>query len=730
MHTKKDAGFLITVVLSMLILAYISFVTVYEQILSQNNGFFNVIIYGVVLILVFIFITLFLRVITIRQDKTNASPVLNILISIGIISIFAFFIYVIPRYTSSISPLESSLYKTASYINEGRLAQAMDIHEDIIGYPANFVYGYFISIIFSIFDASENVYLIINTVMMVLVALFLYRTVKLISNIGCAVFALIVLLLIPNDIFLVYSYNPEIFVAMVFMLTLYLCELMIYKKFKSDLAATIIAVFAGISGGLLINCEPVMIISLIALCVYIYKANRQKTSCIVITLVISIIEFIAISALKALMMGVSFINVLLGQLLCFVPTHMRTKSDDEFSLSLMFKTITDRLNNPSRFLNDNSYFLTTDTGKTISASQTLALSIVDQFIILAMLILCVLLIVYILRVNYDKIMPILTLIVTMFIGQVLGGCNKVEYVYFIVIFILAGSTTLYYMFLNHHPDYAVYITNNEIRAENIITEEQENRKSEDNETEISTNEDLLRARALIFIGENEELYKQIKSEERQNRNENSIAATRIKTIINEEGEYDSVEEEVEYLDSPDEVFEVKEVHEVKAIPATRPVEVVKPVLADDYFEANKEEKISETDTKELSEDDYFDEPDIKPEDTIKPNVIQKVETETVTEIETKTIDDVEVKEEIKPEPPAVEGFVFRKKDSSDSKVNKKNEQVDKKAKQESKPKKEKKLKDIKPGEPLPNPLKGPKPPKKESLNFDFDSDGDDDFDWE
>ena len=47
-----------------------------------------------------------------------------------------------------------------------------------------------------------------------------------------------------------------------------------------------------------------------------------------------------------------------------------------------------------------------------------------------------------------------------------------------------------------------------------------------------------------------------------------------------------------------------------------------------------------------------------------------------------------------------------------------------KGKKESKP-----LDKIKPGEPLPNPLKGPAPSNKKPVDFDFDSSDKDDFDF-
>ena len=155
MHTKKNATFLINVVISMLILAYITFITVYEQILTQNNGFFNVIIYGVVLILVFIFITLFVRILTFKNNS-EVSPILSVLKVIGVIGLFALFVFLRLRYTSSVSPSESPLYNSARYIVNGQLDQAKNVFSHIIAYPADFVYAYFLSIIFQIFTGNLN----------------------------------------------------------------------------------------------------------------------------------------------------------------------------------------------------------------------------------------------------------------------------------------------------------------------------------------------------------------------------------------------------------------------------------------------------------------------------------------------------------------------------------------------------------------------------------------------
>lgn len=674
MHTKKNATFLINVVISMLILAYITFITVYEQILTQNNGFFNVIIYGVVLILVFIFITLFVRILTFKNNS-EVSPILSVLKVIGVIGLFALFVFLRLRYTSSVSPSESPLYNSARYIVNGQLDQAKNVFSHIIAYPADFVYAYFLSNIFSLAGLNEGVYIVVNISMLIVSALFVFLSVRLISTEACSVLALLIMLFMPNNGYLVYSYNSELFVSAAFSVSLYLYLLLIYKRFRKPAFARVVALLCGVFSGIAISSEPVILLGFITLTIWVFSAKRQNVFTSVIPLIISIIEVIISLILKSLMIGVSFFDTLKGYLLCFVPSVIRV-NEAEFSFSSMFSTVTARLNNPNKFLDDNSYFLSNANGGVVSSDQALWLNVLDQFIYLFVLILCVLCIVYIIRVTYDKILPLYSVMIALFFGQLLGGMNDVSYLYFITVLIIIGSTTSYYMYFNHHPNVALMLTNEAIRQENMLVEESET--SEEKEEDKEENDIYLRrARALIFIGEDEDLYRQIKLEERANRANSPIAATVIKTGINEEGEYDFKSQDVEYFDEPDEKILVKPVHEVKTIPATRPVDVVKPVLADDYLNEQ-----SENDSNKQSEN-------------------HSKESDLSINLSDKT--DIKESEPIK-EPVKPEGFIFRKK--------------------ESKP-----LDKIKPGEPLPNPLKGPAPSNKKPVDFDFDSSDKDDFDF-
>ena len=250
MLTKKNASFIVTIALSMIILAYISYVSVYEQILSKSNGFFNVILFGVVLILVFIFITLLARIITLNPDNKDTSPVLRILIIIGIAAIFGVFVFSRLNYTSSVMPMESVTYKAATAMCNDNLSKVGEVHDKLISYPGDFSYALLMSFVFRFTESAAYIFTIVNIVMMLITAAFLFATVQLISGRACAAFAVIFFMFMPNNTFLVYSYNSELFVAANFMISLFLYLLLIYKRFKTKGISVVISVLCGIFSGI------------------------------------------------------------------------------------------------------------------------------------------------------------------------------------------------------------------------------------------------------------------------------------------------------------------------------------------------------------------------------------------------------------------------------------------------------------------------------------------------
>lgn len=756
MHTKKNASFIVTVALSMIILAYITFVTVYEQILSQNNGFFNVIIFGVVLVLVFIFITLLARIITVRTDKktdasNDSSVVLQILISIGIIAIFVFFTMSRLNFSSTIPPSEAPLYRTAQYIISGQLLQGADIHSHIIAYPADFTFGFVLSKVFLIFEESPKVFIAVNIAMMLITAIFLYLSVKLIAGQACATVSIIIMMFMPNHAYLIYAYTAELFTSALFMIMFFLFELLIYRRFKSNNLPLFISILAGIFGGLCIFCEPVIILAIIVFTAWLFESKKQVFSCNILPLIIAVSEMLVLSFIKSLMIGTGFFDVLKGIFMCFAPGHMREDGAEPFSLKGLYSGITGRLNSPSRYINDTFYFLTDKSGKSLSANQAIWLDLANQLVYIFMLILCVLCIVYILRVSYDKIVPAFSVFSVLFIGQILGGTNSVCYIYFTCVIILIGSTTIYYMYLNHHPDYAVYITNREIRRENEIKANADGSEINEDESEVSDNykesvspELIKRARALVFVGEDDELYERIKEEERLNKINNPVAYTRIKTTLDEQGVYDSVEENVEFFDEPDKQVEVKKTAQVKTIPATRPVEVVKPVLSDDYDEILP----NQTDLPKAA--DKAEDVNLKPmvnhtdnDSAISPDIASGFVFRKKTENNSNNVtkDDIiktpnEKSGQDKSDKDKLDKFKSDKDKYESDKKSLKKKKPEKISKEKMKPEKAKaekktKLKDVKPGEPLPNPLPTPDKPKLSDLDFDYDIDvgTEDDFDF-
>lgn len=745
MHIKKNGAFIVTVLLSMLILAYITYATVYEQIISQNNGFFNMIIFGAVLILVFIFITLIARVIGLRP-KTEESVITKYLVYILIMCIFAFFIFLRLKYTTSVPINESIPYKTADYLYVGHLSEGNDIMMPLIYYPSDFMYGVRIAVIFDLLGASKEAYYLMNIICMVISALFIFLTVNLVSNRVCAVIASLIVLFIPGNAFMVYSFNTEVFVDAYFYISVYLYCLLIFKRFKHTLPTVLLSIICGVVTGAVIWSEPVTLIAYLGLLLYLFKSEKQAVICKIGALIGTIGSFVFSLFAKVLQMKITISEAFSGFISCFNPLYNRNTAES-VSIEDAITSLAKRLNNPSRFLSENFYFLSDIDGNYYSANQAIWLTLADQLVYIFCLILCVLCIVYLLRATYTKLMPLYTTMILLFIGQFLGGVNNVNYTYFTYLFIVIGASTIYYMYLNHHRDYATAVINNELKEDYEIKAYKEGTLIEDNEDKeaiekISSNE-LLRARALIFIGENEALYEQIKESERKDRMHNPVAATQMYSAMSETGEYETKEQSIEYFDEMDNIQDKRPVNEVIAIPSSRPVEVVKPIFADDNIELDN----NIIDRKKLEEINENIKNDLNL-DTNSDIDISAINIPAEIEPITKPIDDV----------PVAEGFVFRKKDSTqvDTKPTKKvksdkpvkevkEEKVKKEKKVKEKPVKEKAVKapkierdkklskkepkNYKPGEPIDNPLPLPKPHVNKDLDFDFDVDVNDDFDW-
>lgn len=778
MQTKKIPHIIISII-SLLILGYVLYVSVYNQIISQSDGFFNMIIFAGILLLVFILLSLVVKLMAYTPTK-DISPMLKYAFVAAAVCLVIVSFFLRANYSSSVPADESSYFQICEYINEGTLADAYDVSDDLMYNQGYFSFAFFSSIIFKIIDLNPDYIVFINIFYLSICAIFTFLLVSLISDRVCGFLAFLLALFMPGNTFAVYSYGYQLFFAGNFIVVVYLLNLLIHKKFDKIIFPIIISILAGIFSGIMIFTEPTSILLFIALYVWVICKKKQGVIPIIILPVLSLIVYFVFVLIKSQMMMLSFGEVLVASLSSF-DLLFNNITGDEYTISELFSQLGNYIDNQNQHIIDNYYFLTSKSGNTYSSLQAIWLQLGNQLIFMFLIIMSVANIIYLLKSKVDRVSPYYSVLVASFFVHIFTTKYATNGLYFCFILITIGASTIQQMFLNHHPDASeIFI---EMEDKGTLEKEEPLPVLEDPEVLQAKFE---RANAVAFYGVNDSLYEKIKLEEKESKNSASIAATKIHTGF-EDGKYVSKVEEVEYFDEVDTPVEQEYVPEVKAIPGTRPVEVVKPILADDpdmddnnatddnlpaFRKPLPKPKplppvISTTEEPniilptEANNNDYLDEPDTFTSESDDNNIDK--ENNTNNESSSENLSD---------------GFVIRKRDKSaesNASINKvtplnKNNKVEAKSKDKNKDEaksKEKKslfgnknkksktndnivdennallndnnsdlvengkLKEsekAKKGQPLDNPLPLPKPHVSKDLDFDFDVSDDDDFD--
>lgn len=748
MQENKKAPTLIISVLSLIVLGYVLYMSVYNQIIAQSDGFFNMIIFAGILLLVFILISLIIKLMA-YTPTNDISPVLKYLLFMGGACLIVLSIFLRIKYTSSVPASESVYFKACQYINDGMLSEGNDIMPSLLYDCAKLPFAMFSSLIFDIIGLNASAIIYINLGLLAVTAVFVYLTVATISDNICGLIAFIAVLFMPGMTFAVYSYNSELFFGAVFSITLYLYNLLIHKTFKNNVFILITSIFAGIFSGIMIFSEPVSVLIVIVLFVWAILKKKQPITYYIFCLLFSVLILFLLTFFKSLMLEKDLMEVILAGVSTFNPLKNNILQET-YSFTDVLKFLGTYVDDLNTHIVNNYYFLTSKNGDTYSSLQAVWLQLGNQLIYMFLIIFTVADVLYLMKSLYNKITPIYSVFVSAFIVQLLTAKTSSNSLYFGIILVILAFSTIQQMFLNHHPDVSAMLLEMEEQGKIEATDASESIDvSEENHVDVE------RARALVFYGENDALYKQIKLEERNARHTDSVITTKVTTGF-EDGQYIYKEEAVEFLDEADKPMDKPVVAEVKAIPGTRPVEVVKPLLADEtgfldepdeaiVIEENKPVQITDL-NKEKEDLSYFDEPDeIKEE----PEYFDEPDTPV------QTSNNAPIVEEPKTEAPDIkEGFVIRKKEpkadpsfvaAPEEKKTKvkpekvKPEKVKKEKPEKVKKEKKKKGKDVlpepakqekaKPGEHLHNPLPLPKPHVSKDLDFDVDVTDDDDFDY-
>lgn len=561
MSKKNSAIINIVAFISLAIFGYLLFFTVYRQMISQNEGFFYVIVFGGILVLVYILLSLMTKLLAFSPESESKTA-FYILEAIFIVIMSVLFVKVRIEYSTSIPGEESVIYRTAELIGQDALSMGgMDLFPQLLNNPSTFIMGSFLAFIFKFTGEDPAVIIYLNTGLLLAASLFVFGITRRLCSRICSLLAFITCLFMPSFGFSVYSFNPQIFFAFVMSLAILLLIIPITQA-KSNTATIVLIIFAGIVWGILLSMEPAAILILILILVF-NRNNPLNAKLSVITVVTAVLVFFIFAFLKSISLDLSFGEIINGFITSCNP--FINESGDPAEIGDIFSAFNNNLDSHQKAINDNYYFLSKSDGSTYSSVAVAWIQLGNQILYMFIIILSIACSFYMIRSRHSRAIPVLSGIIASFLMVFLGSQKDYNILFFILLLIICGSTSLKYMYENHHAE-----ANEDLQE--IIGDEDEEPQNTDEEEMDEQDEAafLLRAQALVFYGANDGYYQQIKTEERkqiQERIQNRInkETTKIKPEIEPVAESvpeplvepmiepvaePVAEPEIEYLDNP------------------------------------------------------------------------------------------------------------------------------------------------------------------------------------
>lgn len=543
MSKKNSATTNIIAILSLIIFGYLLFFTVYRQMISQNEGFFYVIVFGGILVLVYILLSLMTKLLAFSTES-EGNNIFIILETIFIIIMSVLFVKSRIEYTTSVPADESVIFHAAELIDLGDLSiGGMDIFPQLLNNPSTFVMSYFLAFIFKFTGVDPSIVVYINIALLLAISLIVFFITRILSSRICSLIAFVTCLFMPTFGFSTYSFNSQIFFAFVMSIAL-LFTVIVITKSKSQSSYIVPLIFAGLFWGIVLAMQPAAV--LIPGFIIIFNRNKNFSKKSFFILVIALPVFLGLAYLKSVSLELSFGEILTGFITGSNP--FISEYGDKLELSEIFASFNDKLDSQQRAINDNYYFLSTSDGSTLSSVNVAWLQLGNQVLYMFIIILSIACSFYMLRSKNTRAVPVLSCVAASFINIFLCSGQEYNIIFFIVFIIISGSISLQYMYENHHA------LADESFQELIDEDEEVGTAKTEEKEDIIDEAFMFRSQALIFVGANEAYYQQIKNEEKNKTitaKAEDKSEEKVEAIVEDKPEpADDFEEPVELLETP------------------------------------------------------------------------------------------------------------------------------------------------------------------------------------
>ena len=527
-NKKADPILMIFAAVALIATAYVLYMTVFEQIISQNQGYFYAVVFGFILLVLFLLCNLFTKLIAISAGEQH-TPYRKLIVIIALAVLAVLFLVVRMKYSTMLYAGDSYNYRGAIGLIDGTYSQSRDVVDDALANPAHFLYSLLLSVVFRITEPGSGPILWANAMFIVVCGFLTYRIVRKFTNQMCGLFAATLSVIIPSQTFAVYSFTSEPMVAAIFLgAVLSLISLFSYNKRvremydageyvedRKDYAGLVYTILGSILIGLLIFVEPFMIIPIGLMVLVGYVTHKSKALSMLVAFAVGIILMVLLCFVKSSFLDVDFGTVMTSEMSAFDPAmNQNTGNVSEFSE--VFHSFNVDLSSTNENITENYTFLSDSSGSgaytEMSASWVIVLNQIMYMFVLMMTISCIILAI---KEQKDYVVVISILIIGSVVMLLFQQNRANQKFLFVSVFIIATATGLHYLYLDHHPELKVGI--NALDAlektgrKEIAAATRSNLK---NAAKMSEEEFVKRAKALIFVGNDEDLYRKIKVEER------------------------------------------------------------------------------------------------------------------------------------------------------------------------------------------------------------------------
>lgn len=528
---KLNIFFIISSALALISAVYVFYFTVFNQIISQNQGYFYALIFGFILLIAFVLCNLFTKLIAISVNKHDSLlrrlAIIAVLVVIAVVFLFSRM-----RYSTSVSPDEYPIYKSAIAMINGTYSQSHDLVNDALINPGHFLYSLILSLFIRIFGEGTLAVLWLNAVLYIVCGYLAYKITELFTDRVCGVFAASLALFIPSQTFGVYTYSGEGLVgAIILGCFLSYSVLFLYdstsgneniekndeEKGTNGSKPIIALIISAVMTGIMILAEPVMIIPVVLIVVAGFCLKKEQSFKILISFAAGVVIFALLCFAKSVYMQ-SDIGEVIGKEFSAFDALTKQSSGAKNEFSKFFADFNADISSTEEKISDNYYFITDSAGINVytelNASWIIVVNQIFYMFTLVMTISCIILSV---KEKKDEASLVYSALfgtfALMFFTQYREGNEFV----FAQMLIIASAVGIHYLYLDHHPEQKVNLNALDALEKTGRKELAKATRSNLQAARSMDEEDFVkRAEALIFVDSDEDLYKQIKIEEHKN----------------------------------------------------------------------------------------------------------------------------------------------------------------------------------------------------------------------